>query len=132
MAGPDPRPETSDAGEVRACAPAEAAFEFSRNKSRFGVRPPGPLSPKNRWSKIPLGRLPQNPGQRVREESVSLGSPLGQVIVVAEPSAVEGLSADQDQTKAYPVLCDLAWCEQVLDAEHREWLRLMFGAEWFG
>ena len=90
------------------------------------------LSPKNRWSKIPLGRLPQNPGQQVREESVSLGSPLGQVIVVAEPSAVEGLSADQDQTKAYPVLCDLAWCEQVLDAEHREWLRLMFGAEWFG
>jgi hypothetical protein len=65
----------------------------------------------------------------MRHESVLLGSNFGQVIVMADNSAMDANSANAN---AYPVLRDLAWCEHLLNAEHREWLRLMYDAKWFG
>jgi hypothetical protein len=37
----------------------------------------------------------------------------------------------QSETNAEAVLRDLWCCEQVLESEHREWLRLMVEAEWY-
>ena len=36
------------------------------------------------------------------------------------------------ETKPEAILRDLWWCEWMLEAEHREWLRLMIEAEWLG
>jgi hypothetical protein len=36
------------------------------------------------------------------------------------------------QTSASAILYHMWRCEQILEAEHREWLRLMMQAEWFG
>ena len=36
------------------------------------------------------------------------------------------------ETKPEAILRDLWWCEWMLEAEHREWLRLMIEAEWIG
>ena len=66
------------------------------------------------------------------QESLLWGSELGQVIVVADESALVSKPEEEENTEAFAVLRDLAWCEHVLDAEHREWLRLMYDAEWFG
>ncbi len=38
----------------------------------------------------------------------------------------------QTETKPEAILRDLWWCEWMLEAEHREWLRLMIEAEWIG
>lgn len=44
-----------------------------------------------------------------------------------------GLYAEGRTTiDAHDVFRDLWRCEQILEAEHREWLRLMMEAEWFG
>ncbi len=44
-----------------------------------------------------------------------------------------GLYAEgQTTVDAYDVFRDMWRCEQILEAEHREWLRLMMEAEWFG
>lgn len=107
-----------------------AAFEFSRNKSRFSAAHRALSDTEKSLVQNTFLAVTAEPRAQVREESVFVGSHLGQVIVVAEQSSAE--APDQDQTDAYPVLRDLAWCEHVLDAEHREWLRLMYDAEWFG
>jgi hypothetical protein len=39
--------------------------------------------------------------------------------------------ADVAQVSASTILYHMWRCEQVLEAEHREWLRLMMQAEWF-
>lgn len=36
------------------------------------------------------------------------------------------------ETRPDAILRDLWWCEWMLEAEHREWLRLMIEAEWIG
>ena len=36
------------------------------------------------------------------------------------------------ETRPEAILRDLWWCEWMLEAEHREWLRLMIEAEWIG
>jgi hypothetical protein len=36
------------------------------------------------------------------------------------------------ETEPPIIVRDLWFCEQILEAEHREWLRLMIDAEWFG
>jgi hypothetical protein len=42
--------------------------------------------------------------------------------------------AERLQTEANPeaIFRDFWCCEQVLESERREWLRLMMDAEWFG
>jgi hypothetical protein len=107
-----------------------AAFEFSRNKSRFYAAHKALSDTEKSLVQNTFMAVTAEPREQIRQESVFVGSPLGQVILVAEQSGVE--APDQDETDAYRVLRDLAWCEHVLDAEHREWLRLMYDAEWFG
>lgn len=38
----------------------------------------------------------------------------------------------QDESSPGAVFRELGFCEQVLEADHREWMRLMVEAEWFG
>lgn len=38
----------------------------------------------------------------------------------------------RQETDPAAALRDLWYCEQILESEHREWLRLMIDAEWFG
>jgi hypothetical protein len=48
---------------------------------------------------------------------------------VALGHLAERLRREHDPTALFYVM----WCcEQIMDAEHREWLRLMIEAEWFG
>ena len=108
-----------------------AAFEFSRNKSRFYAAHKALSETEKSLVQNTFGAVTAEPRPPGRQESFLVESHLGQVIVVAEQSAADAKS-DMDETDSYPVLRDLAWCEHVLDAEHREWLRLMYDAEWFG
>jgi Flp pilus assembly protein TadB len=38
----------------------------------------------------------------------------------------------EHQTEPVAIYRELWYCEQILESEHREWLRLMSDAEWFG
>jgi len=50
-----------------------------------------------------------------------------------EAQRLYGLYAEGYSTvDAHDVFRDMWRCEQILEAEHREWLRLMMEAEWFG
>jgi hypothetical protein len=109
-----------------------AAFEFSRNKSRFSAAHKALSETEKSVVQNTFEAVSAQPDQSTRQESLLWGSPLGQVIVVAEQSAIDAAACHEDETDAYLVLRDLAWCEHLLDAEHREWLRLMYDAEWFG
>ncbi len=108
-----------------------AAFEFSRNKSRFYAAHKALAETEKSLVQNTFAAVTAQPDGQVRHESVLIGSNFGQVIVVADDSATEASSVKPD-ANAYPVLRDLAWCEHLLNAEHREWLRLMYDAEWFG
>ncbi len=108
-----------------------AAFEFSRNNSRFHAAHKALAETEKSLVKNTFAAVTAAPGGQVRHESVLIGSNFGQVIVVADDSATEASSVKPD-ANAYLVLRDLAWCEHLLNAEHREWLRLMYDAEWFG
>jgi hypothetical protein len=109
-----------------------AAFEFSRNKSRFSAAHKALSETEKSLVQNTFEAVSAEPNRPGHQESLLWGSPLGQVIVVAEQSAMDAAAAHEDEASVYPVLRDLAWCEHVLDAEHREWFRLMYDAEWFG
>lgn len=106
------------------------AFEFSRNKSRFYAAHKALSDTEKSLVRNTFQSVTAEPAGQIREESVLVGSHLGPLIVVAEEAGAG--TVDSDETDAHLVLKDLAWCEHVLDAEHREWLRLMHDAEWFG
>jgi len=108
-----------------------AAFEFSRNKSRFSAAHKA-LSKTEKSLVQNTFEAVTAPPIQPHQESLLWGSELGQVIVVADESALVSKPEEEENTEAFAVLRDLAWCEHVLDAEHREWLRLMYDAEWFG
>ena len=108
-----------------------AAFEFSRNKSRFYAAHKALSDTEKSLVQNTFAAVTAEPYGQRRPESVLIGPNFGQVIVVADNDAVDANSAKAD-ANAYPVLRDLAWCEHLLNAEHREWLRLMYDAEWFG
>jgi hypothetical protein len=50
----------------------------------------------------------------------------------APPSNDPPAQPDDEEIDAYAILRDLSCCEHILETEHREWLRLMYEAEWFG
>jgi hypothetical protein len=79
-----------------------AAFEFSRNRSRFQA------------AHDALSRLEES---LVHDSLELLGSRTGH---------------SDGPVDAYAVISDLWWCEHILESEHREWLRLMYETEWFG
>jgi hypothetical protein len=108
-----------------------AAFEFSRNKSRFHAAHKALLETEKSLMTNTFAAVSSGPSEP-RQEAVFMSSHLAQVIVLAEHSSASSDSAEQAPTDAYSVLRDLAWSEHILDAEHREWLRLMYDAEWFG
>ncbi len=108
-----------------------AAFEFSRNKSRFHAAHKALLETEKSLMTNTFAAV-NSEASRPRQEAVFMSSHLAQVIVMAEHSGTSAESSQQAETDAYPVLRDLAWSEHILDAEHREWLRLMYDAEWFG
>jgi hypothetical protein len=109
-----------------------AAFEFSRNKSRFSAAHKALSETEKSLVQNTFEAVSAQADQSRRQESLLWGSALGQVIVVAEQSAIDAAATQNDDIEAYAALRDLAWCEHLLDAEHREWLRLMYDAEWFG
>ncbi len=82
-----------------------AAFEFSRNKSRFNA---------------------------AHEALRQLEKSLLDHMLAAITSESLLVAPDDSEADASAVLRDLYWCEHILDSEHREWLRLMYDAEWFG
>jgi hypothetical protein len=49
-----------------------------------------------------------------------------------DPAGNHGQALSSSQGEANAVLRELGFCEYVLDSDHREWLRLMIDAEWFG
>ena len=108
-----------------------AAFEFSRNKSRFYAAHKALSDTEKSLVQNTFAAVTAEHHGQMSQESVLIGSNFGQVIVVADSSAMDANSGEAD-ANAYPVLRDLAWCEHLLNAEHREWLRLMYDAEWFG
>lgn len=79
------------------------AHEFARNTSRF---------------------------QAKHHALCELGRRLSEVLNEA-PSAPH-LAAPNPLHDADAVLRELGFCEHVLESDHREWLRLMVEAEWFG
>jgi Protein of unknown function (DUF4231) len=90
-----------------------AAFEFSRNKSRF-------QSAHDALSDLE---------RRLIDDTLAAGhGDQGQ----GTSGVTSFRIAENDDTDAYPVLRDLSWCELILRGEHLEWLRLMHDAEWFG
>ena len=116
------------------------AFEYSRNKSRFHAAHMA-LSQLEQdllhdsISALSDGQVASDPaaaGLRITEESVVTTLEFAELTIRTEEQ-IPGPSATGDgDTDAYVVLRDLSWCEHVLDAEHREWLRLMYETEWFG
>ncbi len=81
-----------------------AAFEFSRNQSRFQA------------AHDALSGLEEC---TVRDSLEALSG--------------GGLQRETNSdVDAYAVVSDLWWCEHILESEHREWLRLMYETEWFG
>jgi hypothetical protein len=99
------------AGLAAACLPVaatwartiRAAFEHSRNKSRF------------RAASAALADL-----EHCLTEDIATG--LLPVHGAPPPGLVE----------AHAPLQDMLWCEQILHTEHIEWLRLMVETEWYG
>ena len=43
-----------------------------------------------------------------------------------------GETPGADSVDASLPMQDMLWCEQILHAEHMEWLRLMVETEWYG
>jgi hypothetical protein len=79
-----------------------AAFEFSRNKSRFTA----------------AHRALSDLEDLIVRDSMD---------TVSAPSNPAGGDVDPRT-----VLRELWWCEQIFATEHREWLRLMVETEWYG
>ena len=108
-----------------------AAFEFSRNKSRFQAahRALAELEERIVHDGVDaLGAVRRSPVLQVtlrREQTPNTS----QMSLSVEQSHTANGNAQVD---AYPMVRDLWWCEHILESEHREWLRLMYETEWFG
>ena len=108
-----------------------AAFEFSRNKSRFQAahRALAELEERIIHDGVDaFGAVQSSPVLQVtmrREETI--GASQTSLSVEQGRANTPGALVD-----AYPMVRDLWWCEHILESEHREWLRLMYETEWFG
>jgi hypothetical protein len=133
-------------GVAAACLPVLAAgfrtlrgaFEYSRNKSRFHAAHMALSQLEQDLLHDSISALtdgqggvdPAVVGLRITEESIVTSMQFAQLTIrTQEQAPAPGAGGAVD---AYVVLRDLSWCEHVLDAEHREWLRLMYETEWFG
>jgi hypothetical protein len=117
-----------------------AAFEFSRNKGRFEAAHKALSELEARVvdeaiKAAAAGReLPEaRAGAALERETPSVQIRLARLRELGNLApALAGQTGGGAETEGYAVLYDLSWCEHILDAEHREWLRLMYEAEWFG
>jgi hypothetical protein len=112
-----------------------SAFEFSRNKARFEAAHAALRDLEGRLVSegytAAEGQEHGATGRRVtvREAQLLTQTQFSRVSIRTEEPASEGSGQEVD---AYEILRDLAWCEHILETEHREWLRLMYETEWFG
>jgi len=105
-----------------------AAFEFSRNKSRFSAAQAALFDLQYRlvdagFTSVPVTSLPGSATSVPAPIEITRGSP-------AQSRA--NSSMDEDRIDADNVLQALHWCEHILATEHIEWLRLMMETELFG
>jgi hypothetical protein len=104
-----------------------AAFEFSRNKSRFSAAQGALFDLQYGLIHAGLTSLPvaSFPDSTTHEPVIEIDRsfPL-------QPGG--DLSSDEDPIDAEKVLQELHWCEHILATEHIEWLRLMMETELFG
>jgi hypothetical protein len=114
-----------------------SAGEFARNKSRFRAAHNALVNIEESLLGNTLTAI-SNERQRetvpfilAEEDDFTATSALAQILGV-RAAADESYEPTVEQAGIAAVLTDLAWCEHVLDAEHREWLRLMHDTEWFG
>jgi hypothetical protein len=82
------------------------AHEFARNTTRFKAKHSALCKLRRQLAEV-LHEAPESAGEHGQPSNSSHG----------EPNAV---------------LRELGFCEYVLESDHREWLRLMIDAEWFG
>jgi len=119
------------------------AFEFSRNRSRFYAAHRALSQVEQSLVGDTLEAVAGAPaaqgsspiGLRIvrEEEDLLTASGIAEVRIRTEETVGAGPgNLDDGRVDASAVLSDLSWCEHILDAEHREWLRLMYDAEWFG
>ncbi len=115
------------------------AFEYSRNKSRFHAAHMALSQLEQDLLHDSISALsdgqaadPAAAGRRITEESVVTTLEFAELTIRTEEQMPAPSVPGNGDTDAYVVLRDLSWCEHVLDAEHREWLRLMYETEWFG
>ncbi len=104
-----------------------AAFEFSRNKSRFSAAQGALFNLQYRlvdagFTSVPVS-LPGDSEARHPVIGITRGSP-SPVHVLA--------NTDDDWIDGDKALQTLHWCEHILATEHIEWLRLMMETELFG
>lgn len=118
-----------------------SAGEFARNKNRYesahkALKELEESILRDTFAAVGSTNRPQEQGPDhlhiVREEEFLATSDFAQVRVRTEEITDADSNSGESDVDAYPVLRDLFWCEHILDAEHREWLRLMYDAEWFG
>jgi hypothetical protein len=117
-----------------------AAFEFSRNKGRFEAahKALGELEARVVDEAIKASSGEMDPSETAAAgampaDQAPVPTQLARLRALGKPGpAAPGQAAGGAETEGYAVLYDLSWCEHILDAEHREWLRLMYEAEWFG
>ena len=115
-----------------------SAGEFSRNKSRFQAAHRALSRAEESLLNTTLATIrgghaageSEDGSILVRKEEFLTGTGFARVRVRTEQ--VDPVPAAVGDTDVSAILGDLAWCEHVLDAEHREWLRLMHDTEWFG
>jgi hypothetical protein len=107
-----------------------AAFEFSRNKSRFQAAHGALAELEERIvhdGMDALSAVQASPALQVtlRREETSNSSEVS--------LSIERRGDDRDaEVDAFSMVRYLWWCEHILESEHREWLRLMYETEWFG
>jgi hypothetical protein len=120
-----------------------AAFEFSRNRGRFEAAHKALSELEARVVDEAIKAGAGAAAQELPGADVAAAAEQAQAPAQARPSSLRALAqgdpalagsqaADNAETEGYAVLGDLSWCEHILDSEHREWLRLMYEAEWFG
>jgi len=146
------------AGLISACLPVaatwartiRAAFEHSRNKSRFRAASAALLdldrclladtavALRSAVAGGAPARIISMHEWQVREViSASESEPRPQRVTVQRDLRVSdgelaGETPGADSVDASLPMQDMLWCEQILHAEHMEWLRLMVETEWYG
>jgi len=103
-----------------------AAFEFSRNRSRFWAAH-GALVKIERML-VESGFVSAEVNARSAEsvQDARPGEP------AADATRRNVAPIDTGKVDGAKVLKELWWCEHILAVEHIEWLRLMMEAEWYG